>query len=280
MSGEGDSGEPALDVLEQALDYAFRDRSRLEQALTHSSFANENEGAGHNERLEFLGDSVIGMVAAGLLYRAHPAWREGELTRALHRLVDRRGLARLARQLGLGDHLRLGRTEVRSAGREKDTILADAMEAVVGALYLDGGVEPVERFVARVFADAFAAEAPRVDLDPKTRFQEWVMETFGVFPSYRTVDDTGVEGDDGRFTAELFIADQPVARGTARSKREAERRAAREAHARREGLDLDALAAAVARQEDEPANQEGTAGDESAGSPPPAAGDDEKSARG
>ncbi len=233
-TGQAQPEAPGLDALEQALGHVFEDRSLLETAVTHSSYANEranervNESrdVSDNERLEFLGDSVIGMVAADLLYRAHPEWREGELTRALHQLVDRRGLAELAHQLDLGAYLKLGATEIRSDGRGKDTILADAMEAVLGAVYLDAGIAPVEAFATRVFQAAFEAGAPRVDLDPKTRFQEWVMTRFGVFPTYRTVGDTEVEGDEQRFTSEVVIGERPVARGTGRSKREAERRAA------------------------------------------------------
>ncbi len=240
-SDANDTPAPGLDmldlhVLERALGYTFHERALLLTSVTHSSYSHENEGRGSNERLEFLGDSVIGMIVADLLYRAHPDWTEGDLTRGLHQLVDRRGLSSLARQLGLGDHLLLGRTEVRSSGHEKDTILADAVEAVIGALYLDGGVAPVESFARAFFADALAAEAPRVGLDPKTRFQEWVMATFGVFPSYRTIDDTGIEGDEARFTVEVRIRERPVAQGVARSKREAERGAAVVAYENREQL--------------------------------------------
>ncbi len=119
-----------LEALEEELGYRYRDRDLLRTSLTHSSYAHEtalDSEQPSNERLEFLGDAVFGMVVAHLLYEAHPSWREGDLTRALHRLVDRRGLARLAKQLGLGAHLRLGRTELRSNGRRKDSILADGM---------------------------------------------------------------------------------------------------------------------------------------------------------
>ena len=227
-----------LETLEKALGRVFGDSALLETALTHSSYANENPGLADSERLEFLGDSVVGMVAAQLLYRAHPAWPEGDLTRGLHQLVDRRGLAALARRFELGRYIRLGRTELRSAGNDKDTILADAMEAVLAAMYLDGGIEPVEHFCRTHFAEALVAEAPRVALDPKTGFQEWVMTQFGVFPTYRTTDDSGIEGDEDRFTVELLIRGEPVGRGTARSKREAERRAAAVAHEAREELAL------------------------------------------
>ncbi len=231
---------PALPVedLERVLDHSFADRTLLETALTHASHANEEGLDSDNERLEFLGDSVVGMVAAQLLYRAHPDWREGELTRALHQLVDRRGLAALARELELGSYLQLGRTEIRSGGREKDSILADGMEAVLGALYIDGGLDPVERFARRHFAEALSAEAKPVARDPKTRFQEWVMSTFGVFPTYRVVADSEVEGDKDRFTSEVYIHDRSIATGVGRSKREAERRAARRAYEMREEVEL------------------------------------------
>ncbi len=240
-------GEESLDSLEAELDYRFCDRSLLEMSLRHSSYAHEaheaheagevaEHGSDSNERLEFLGDAVIGMVVAHLLYAAHPGWAEGDLTRALHRLVDRLGLARLAREVGLGVHLRLGRTELNSNGRAKDTILADGMEAVVGAMYLDGGVAPVERFVRRVFAPALAADAPRVEADPKTRFQEWAMSRFGAFPRYRVVHDSKVEGDESRFTVEVLLDEAAVARGTGRTKRLAEKQAAGAACEEREEL--------------------------------------------
>jgi ribonuclease-3 len=240
LSGEENDLEGTvsdLATLERTLSHTFADRSLLETAVTHSSYAHERGLAADNERLEFLGDSVVGLVVAQLLYRAHPEWREGELTRGLHQLVDRRGLASLARDLDLGAYLLLGRTELRSDGRSKDTILADAMEAVLGALYLDAGIEPVESFARRVFAKSLAAEAPRVDLDPKTRFQEWAMERFGVFPTYRTVGDTGIEGDEERFTCEAMIGHRSVATGVGRSKRDAERCAAAEAYAMHEEIE-------------------------------------------
>jgi ribonuclease-3 len=234
------SGLDALDVLEKALGYAFADRALLETALTHASYANENPGETDGERLEFLGDAVIGMVVAQLLYRAHPEWPEGDLTRALHKLVDGPGLASLARHLELGPHIRLGRTELQSGGDDKDTILGDVLEAILGAMYLDGGLAPVEALARTHFAEALAVGAPRVALDPKTGFQEWVMMHFGVFPTYRVVGDSGVEGDDERFTVEILIGEEVVGRGTARSKRVAERRAAAAAHGEREAL-LEAL---------------------------------------
>ena len=228
---------PGLDVFEKALGYSFRERSLLQTAVTHSSYSHENEECESNERLEFLGDSVVGMIVAGLLYRAHPNWPEGDLTRGLHQLVDRRGLSSLARRLGLGDRLLLGHTEIRSKGHEKQGILADAMEAVIGAMYLDGGVAPVETFARVVFADALTPEARPVERDPKTLLNEWVMATFGEFPTYRTLEDTEIDEDESRYKVEVRIREAPVAQGLGRSKKEAEQRAAAAAYEDRDGLE-------------------------------------------
>lgn len=249
-------GDAELDRLEAALGHVFADRALLDRALCHASFANERssrfanerssgrgpsartEGDGargeepgveSNERLEFLGDAVLGLVVARALYAAHPGWREGQLTRALHAIVEGRSLARLARRLGVGDALRLGRTERASGGAEKPSILEDAMEAIVGAIYLDGGLAPVEAFVARHFAAALAEGAAPVARDPKTALQEQLMAEVGEFPGYTLVQDSGEEGDDDRFTVEVVSCGVALARGTGRTKRQAERRAARRA---------------------------------------------------
>jgi ribonuclease-3 len=131
----------------------------------------------------------------------------------------------------------LGRTEVRSNGHEKDSILADTMEAVIGALYLEGGLAPVERFAREIFADALSPEAPRVERDPKSRLNEWVMAAFGMVPTYRTLADTGIAEDEARYTVEVRIREDPVAQGVARSKQEAEQRAAAVAYESREKLE-------------------------------------------
>jgi ribonuclease-3 len=234
----GDRAED-LDRLEKALDHPFRSRALLETALRHSSHANElalamppegvsNEAvAESNERLEFLGDAVLGVVVAGALYTARPDWQEGDLTRALHSIVEGRSLAELARTIGVGDVLMLGRTEESSGGREKPSILENAMEALIGAMYLDGGVEPVERFVGRYFATALAADAVRVERDPKTELQETLMAEQGEFPSYQLVGDSGVEGDEARFTVEVASKGTALAEGIGRTKRAAEKAAAR-----------------------------------------------------
>jgi ribonuclease-3 len=223
-----DAQERAADLqsLEARLQYCFRDPTLLETALRHSSFANETPGVESNERLEFLGDAVIGLVVAHLLFDANAAWREGDLTRGLHRLVDRRSLAQQGRALDLGAHLLLGRTEQSSGGREKPSILADALEAVIGAIFLDGGLDPVRELAGRLFSDSLGADSPRVERDPKTRFQEAIMAKFGEFPSYSLEADTGVEGDDLRFRICVCVGEESWGQGVGRTKRAAERAAA------------------------------------------------------
>ena len=236
MKPEKADPEPdAMTALEQALGYRFGDRGILETALRHASYANENTDLESNERLEFLGDAVLGLVVGHLLFEAHPHWQEGDLTRGLHRLVDWRALASLGRELALGPWLRLGRTEVQSGGQDKDSILANATEAVVAAMYLDGGLGVVMDFARRVFAEALTPDAPRVTRDPKTRFQEWAMAEYGAFPSYDLVGDSDVEGDDERFVVQLSVLGQEWSRGGGRTKRAAERAAAKAALVRRDG---------------------------------------------
>jgi ribonuclease-3 len=223
---EAEEAAAVLAPLEGALGYRFRNRELLENALNHSSFAHDHGDVHNNERLEFLGDSVVGLVVAHALYEAKPEWNEGELTRALHALVEGRSLAALARKLDLGALLRLGRTERQSGGEEKDSILADAMEAVIGAMYLDGGLESVKPFVERVFGEALHAAAPAVARDPKTELQERAMASRGEFPTYRLLRDSAIEGDDERFAVEVVLCGEALASGIGRTKRAAERRAA------------------------------------------------------
>jgi len=229
-----DAPDDALATLEARLGHRFRDRTLLRQALTHASYAHETAGESSNERLEFLGDAVIGVVVAHLLFETRPGWREGELTRALHDLVDRRALARLARHLEVGAQLRLGRTEQQSGGHEKESILADAMEAILGAMFLDAGLGPVRTLAERVFEDALHVDAPPVGRDPKTRLQESVMAMHGIFPRYELVHDNEVEGDERRFTVRVCVGEEERGTGVGRTKRAAERAAAEAAWERME----------------------------------------------
>jgi len=225
------SDPPARDLaaFEAGLGYCFRDRGLLEQALRHASRANEEPDLGSNERLEFLGDSVVGLVVAHRLYRAHASWEEGDLTRALHSLVDQRALAGLAGQLRLPGELELGRTEQHSGGASKSSIQANAMEAVIGAMYLDGGLSAITSFVGRVFSDALKADAPVVARDPKTELQERAMASRGEFPTYRALSDSEIEGDDDRFTVEVLLCGVALSSGIGRTKRAAEKQAAERA---------------------------------------------------
>jgi ribonuclease-3 len=222
--------DPAVARLEDTLGYHFRDASLAATALCHASFSHESERLpGHerapsNERLEFLGDAVLGLVVAEELYREHPDWAEGELTRGRAALVNGAALARCARELALGPLVRLGRTEQRSGGEAKDTILANCFEAVLGAVFLDGGMGPATALARRALGPE--AEAAR---DPKTAFQEWAHARFRTTPTYRTARDSGVEDDDARFTVEVRIGRETWGSGTGRSKRVAERHAAERA---------------------------------------------------
>lgn len=242
------SNEPArrandLHALEEAIGHEFADLLLLERAVTHSSFANETPDAASNETMEFLGDSVIGLAVSHMLFEAKPEWREGELTRALHGLVEGRSLADAARRIGLGRHLRLGRTERQSEGHEKDSILEDAMEAVFAALYLDAGLEPVVRLARELFGEALSTDAPRVERHPKMRFNERVMQRHGSVPRYRLIADSGVDDDEGRFEVAVDVDDREIARGRGRTKRAAERAAAEAAVDLLFGDDADAVGA-------------------------------------
>jgi ribonuclease-3 len=223
--------------LETTLGYRFRDAELARTALAHPSWSYEVDGSGGNERLEFLGDAVLGLVIAHELYAAHPDWAEGELTRARAGMVNQRALAEVARTIGLGRYVKLGRTEQRSAGEGKDRVLANCLEALIGAVFLDGGMEPARVFVARIFAPALAGAAGGEARDPKTELQEWSHARHRATPSYATVNDSGTEDDEQRFTVEVRIAGEPWGRGSGRSKRSAERAAAQAALARRPAAD-------------------------------------------
>ena len=215
-----------LDLLEKGLGHEFADRSLLERAVTHSSFAHETPGTESNETMEFLGDAVIGLAASQMLFKAKPEWREGELTRSLHGIVEGRSLAMAARRLDVGRHLRLGRTERQSHGHEKDSILEDAMEAIFAALYLDAGLEPVVSLARDLFGPALSVDAPEVARHPKMRFSERVMQQYGTVPRYQLVRDSEVSDDEVRFEVAVKVEDREIARGRGRTKRAAERQAA------------------------------------------------------
>jgi ribonuclease-3 len=177
--------------LEKALGHHFADSSLLDTALAHPSYAHEVDGSRGNERLEFLGDAVLDLAVARLLYDTHPDWSEGDLTRARAALVNTRMLARCARELGIGNHARLGRTEKKTGGADKDRILANVFEALVGALYLDAGLAPVTALAERLFAELLIPGSEPLAADPKTRFQEWTHAERGATPLYVVVKVCG-----------------------------------------------------------------------------------------
>lgn len=192
---------PHLDALEEALAYTFTNRTLLERAVTHRSWAHEKVNPGeeekarhiHNEALEFVGDSVLGMIVAAFLFEAYPEVTEGELSRMKHRLVSTQTLARAAKDLNIGDFLRFGRGEEKTGGRRKRALLADAFEAVLAAIYMDGGIEAADNFVRRALGDELAAADPEsaAAADFKTMLQERLQAEYGTAPRYTVVETEG-----------------------------------------------------------------------------------------
>jgi len=204
--------------LQKQLGYTFLTPSLLARALTHRSAAKA-----HNERLEFLGDAVLGGVIAAVLYETYSDATEGDLSRMRSALVNRQMLADLARELGLGDMLLLGAGERKSGGRQRDSILCDAMEAVIGAVYLDGGFEACKDLVNRLFAGKIQSGASR---DPKTELQELMQERGLKLPKYSVLDIGGAEHDQVFLVScEVASLDVPT-QASGSSRRVAERRAA------------------------------------------------------
>ena len=185
-----------MEAFEEKLRHHFRDRALLKTALTHSSFANESRAAGceSNERLEFLGDSVLGMVVADALYRRFPDMPEGRMTRLRARLVCEESLHAVASELGLGGYMRLGRGEEHTGGRKRASILADAVEAVIAALYLDGGMETARGFIERHILSGLDTESPSLLMgDYKTELQELLQGEGKTAPVYKLIERRGPE---------------------------------------------------------------------------------------
>lgn len=217
-----------MDRLEEKLGYKFENRALLENALTHSSYANENRGKGlqSNERLEFLGDSVLGMVTADYLFRTHPDLPEGDLTRTRAALVCEGSLVEVAKALELGSYLRLGKGEDAGGGRERSSIVADAVEAVLAAVYLDGGIGSARKIITRFILDR--EEESAGSRDYKTALQELVQRESGQVLEYRLV---GSEGPDHAkvFRVEVDLNGASIGAGEGKSKKEAEQAAAKAA---------------------------------------------------
>jgi ribonuclease-3 len=232
-----DRTQPGEESFEAAVGHVFGNPALAELALSHPSYAHELDGSRGNERLEFLGDAVLDLAVGELLFHAHPDWSEGDLTRSRAALVNQRSLADCARGIGLDRFVKLGRTEQRTAGEQKNSVLANCLEAVAGAIYLDAGPEAVLDWVRQVFGDAVAGGGEPERRDAKTMFQEWGHARFRRTPSYRTVRDSGTDNAEERFSVEVLIGDEVWGTGVGRSKRIAEGRAAAAALERGETLD-------------------------------------------
>ena len=214
--------------LMQEIGYVFHDVSLLEKALTHSSFANEGHGGReHYERLEFLGDSVLGFITARYLYDKDRG-PEGELTKLRAAVVCEKALCAYSKQLGLGKYMRLGRGEQLGGGRERPSILADMYEAVLAAIYLDGGMEPAEKFVLRFIIPEAESQRRRQFKDYKTALQELVQQKKNQVIAYRLVGESGPDHDK-QFQVELTLNGEVVGVGTGSSKKRAEQAAAQAA---------------------------------------------------
>ncbi len=213
------------------LDYTFVDSRLLDEALTHKSYINElrERVGGHNERLEFLGDAVLSLIVSQHLTVAFPRSAEGVLSKLKAGLVSESSLAGAARRLGLGRHLRLGRGEELTGGRDKPSLLANAFEAVIAAIYLDGGLKAAENFTLRALAQELRAVGERpVTQDFKTQCQEWCQKAFDSLPQYVTVRESGPDHQK-QFEVQVLIGGEVFGVGTGSSKKEAEQMAAREA---------------------------------------------------
>jgi ribonuclease-3 len=227
--------EPAptsVTEFERRIGYTFRDPGMLTRALTHKSFANENRypRSQHNETLEFLGDAVLGFVIGDLIFKGFPALQEGALSKIKAHLVSAATLSQKSRELELGLWLRLGSGEARSGGAKKDSLLADALEAVIAAIYLDGGLAAVAPFISRLFEKDISG----IDLadlsfhDYKTTLQEQAQRLGMPLPEYRVLEEIGPDHDK-TFLVELLWNGIPFTRGRGPSKKEAQREAARSA---------------------------------------------------
>jgi len=213
----------------ETIDYQFKNPALLESALTHSSYSHENglNDTENNQRLEFLGDAVLELVMSDLLYHRYPALSEGKLTRRRAELICEPSLASIARGLSLGQHLKLGYGEERSGGRKRDSILADTMEALFGAVYLDGGLAPVKDLIRRLFASTLENEESHLN-DFKTTLQELVQVNSRESAVYKIIHE---EGPPHRkvFTAACYHQGEELGVGTGQTKKEAEQQAAKSA---------------------------------------------------
>jgi ribonuclease-3 len=227
---------PGLEGLTSRLGYRFGNPALLREALTHKSYYFENTSAcpSHNERLEFLGDSVLGLAVVERLFRYEPCMTESLMAKVKSYVVKGSVLSRVAVEIGLGEHIMIGKGEEETGGRQKQSILSDALEAVIGAVYMDGGLDAaralVERLVGRRLEEAIDSGELH---DYKTQLQETSQTRFGVLPEYRLVAQEGADHNK-TFTVEACIGGEPYGRGVGMSKKKAQQEAAKRALARME----------------------------------------------
>lgn len=216
-----------MEQLQNNLGYHFKNPALLSRALTHSSYANERHvDTGDNERLEFLGDSVLGFITAEYLFANHRDFPEGELTKLRAYAVCEKSLFSYAEEIGLGNYLKLGKGEERTGGRTRPSVLSDAFEAVIAAIYLDGGMDEAKKFVLRFVVPY--VEAKPTFKDYKTMLQEVVQKNQGETLEYVLVSETGPDHDKC-FTVEVHLNSNVLGRGVGGSKKKAEQNAAKEA---------------------------------------------------
>lgn len=216
--------------IEKEIKYEFQDKNLLLKALAHSSYVNERKGNQEsNERLEFLGDSVLGLVISRYLYMQHRNSAEGSLTKLRAAIVSEPALTKVAYRLKLGEFIMLGKGEENTGGRKRGSILSDAVEAVIAAVYLDGGYDTAEKFVLEALSQSIsAAEAGNGIKDYKTTLQETMQKKVGETLQYRIINETGPDHQK-TFTVSVKCAGEVLGEGTGRSKKEAEQNAAKEA---------------------------------------------------
>jgi ribonuclease-3 len=226
-------------TFEDSIGVHFKDEALLTQAFIHRSFLNENPRTGleHNERLEFLGDAVLELAVTNFLYRTYPDSPEGELTSYRAALVNANTMAEFANEIGMNDHLFLSRGEAKDTGKARLYILANAIEALIGAIYLDQGYDAAEQFIGR-FLYKRAAEIVKKKLwrDSKSQVQEKAQEHVGVTPAYKVVRESGPDHDK-HFTIGIYFSDEKIAEGKGHSKQEAEQDAAKNALVAKKWLD-------------------------------------------
>ena len=223
--------EVDLSKLEELLGYTFTNKLYLLTAITHRSYLNENRDAAqeHNERTEFLGDAVLELVVTDFLFRKYPDKPEGELTAIRAALVNTVSLAESSNKLGINDWLLMSKGEAKDTGRARQYILANAFEALIGALYLDQGYETAQAFIAQhIFPKTERIVEKRLWQDPKSRFQELAQEHANTTPTYETLGQEGPD-HDRVFTVGVFLGKEKVAEGRGRAKQEAEQQAAEQA---------------------------------------------------